>query len=118
MTTAQEVGRYGEQVARAWMVERGWQVLASNWRCAEGEIDIVAADGGTLVIAEVKTRRSVSAGTPLEAVTPHKVWRLRRLAGVWLHSHHARWRDVRIDVVAVRVGANGRTDVEHVRGIE
>lgn len=118
MTTAQEVGRYGEHVTRAWMVERGWHVLASNWRCAEGEIDIVAADGSTLVIAEVKTRRSVATGLPQEAVTVQKVRRLRRLAAAWLHSNSASWPQVRIDVFAVRVDSRGGAHIDHVRGVE
>ena len=70
-----------------------------NWRCEAGEIDLVLRDGTTLVICEVKTRSSLDFGSPLEAVTPLKVDRLRRLGGRWLRVHEAHPDDIRIDMV-------------------
>jgi putative endonuclease len=99
-------------------------VLARNWRCREGEIDIVARDGDVLVVCEVKTRRDVAFGTPLEAVTPAKAARLRRLTARWLAAtRDARaadgvggFADIRFDVVAVLLPRAGAPLVEHLRG--
>ncbi len=118
MAAKDEVGRYGEDVAARTLREAGWEVLARNWRCAEGEIDIVALDGDCLVVVEVKTRRSHSFGVPQEAVTQVKLARLRRLAAAWLAAQTRRFSDVRIDVVAVTVASAGAAQVEHLRGVE
>ena len=72
------LGRYGEEVAAEHLVAAGLTIVARNWRCREGEVDIVALDGDVLVMCEVKTRRGVGFGTPLDAVTPAKAARLRR----------------------------------------
>ena len=110
------VGAYGERVAAAHLVEAGMVVLARNWRCREGEIDIVAQDGGTLVFCEVKTRRGHRCGTPAEAVTAGKAERLRVLALSWLRDSGVHGDDLRFDVISVRPQARGRARVEHLRG--
>ena len=118
MRASDAVGRYGEQVAVEHLVSAGYRVLDRNWRCRWGEIDVVAADGECLVAVEVKTRRSTTAGHPLEAVTPAKVARLRRLAGAWLDEHRDRWwEQVRVDVVAVLRPRRGPAVVEHLQGV-
>jgi putative endonuclease len=111
------LGRYGERLAERYLSAQGMHVLARRWRCPEGEIDIIALDGDCLVVCEVKTRRSLAAGTPLDAVTHGKAARLRRLAAAWLHEAGGGYRDVRIDVVGVIVPARGRPTVEHVRAV-
>ncbi|WP_084077511.1 YraN family protein [Demequina sp. NBRC 110057] len=117
MSATREVGRYGEDVAARWVEERGWAVLARNWRCEHGEVDLVARDGPDLVVIEVKTRRSQAYGPPQEAVTRAKVERLRRLAAAWLSRDGSRCRDVRVDVLAVSLPRAGAARVEHVRGV-
>lgn len=117
MSATREVGRHGEEVAVRWASERGWEVLARNWRCPHGEVDFVARDGRDLVIVEVKTRRSVRCGIPQEAVTPAKLARLRRLAAAWLAEDDARYRDIRVDVIAVALPPAGAAMVEHLRGV-
>ncbi|ABS02895.1 YraN family protein [Kineococcus radiotolerans] len=112
------VGQYGERVAVRRLTEAGMTVLDRNWRCRSGEIDVVARDGDCLVVCEVKTRRSVSAGTALEAVTPQKLARLRRLTGEWLAAHPGvNPPRVRLDVVAVTVPERGPATVQHVAGV-
>ena len=68
MRAKDAVGRYGEKVAAAYLVEQGWQVLDRNWRGAAGELDIVALHGDELVVVEVKTRTGDGFGHPAEAV--------------------------------------------------
>ena len=117
MEPRQVLGRYGEDVAAAFLETAGMTVLARNWRCPVGEIDLVALDGDCLVVCEVKTRRSVGAGTPVEAVTPAKLARLRRLAGAWLAAQDRRYRSVRIDVVAVLRPDDAEPRVQHLRAV-
>lgn len=117
VTVRQAVGAYGERIAAARLEALGMHVLERNWRCAEGEIDIVALDGGTLVVCEVKTRRSGDFGGPLEAVTPTKSQRLRRLAACWLRDHPtASPTEVRIDVVGILRPPRGAARVDYLRG--
>jgi putative endonuclease len=110
------IGHYGENVAARHLTDAGLEILERNWRCAEGEIDIVARDRDVLVICEVKTRSSDVCGLPVEAVTRKKADQLRRLALLWLREHPAGGADVRFDVVSVMRRSVGAAVVEHVRG--
>lgn len=117
------LGRYGERLAARYLAEHGYVVLARNWRCPIGELDLVLRDGADLVVCEVKTRRATRYGAPVEAVTAVKAMRLRRLAAQWLHDHHDSLRagppvaDVRIDVVGVLRPPHGPAVVEHLVGV-
>jgi len=111
------VGRFGEQVAVAHLEADGMRVLARNWRCPLGEIDVVALDGDCLVVCEVKTRRSAVCGPPAESVTRAKVARLRRLAAHWLAAQPSGYAEVRLDVLAVRCPPGGEPVVAHLRGV-
>ena len=116
MTKArQAIGAYGERLASRHLEDQGLVVLARNWRCADGEIDLILADGKDVVFCEVKTRRSSVFGSPAEAVGPAKVRRLRRLAARWLAENRVGARDVRFDVVAVLPQSRGASVLEHVR---
>jgi putative endonuclease len=117
MRTKNVVGRYGEDLAARYLTEHGFAVLERNWRCELGEIDIVARDGDTLVVCEVKTRRGLNYGSPLESITYRKLTTLRGLAGRWLREHSMRPPQVRIDVIAVLVPHGGQPTVDHVRGV-
>jgi putative endonuclease len=100
------LGAEGEQRAAAWYRAAGYAIVARNWRCREGEIDLICAKDGTLVICEVKTRSSLAYGHPAEAVTPAKQARLRTLARLWLAAQDppVRARSIRFDVAAVLPG--------------
>jgi putative endonuclease len=119
MRAKDAVGTYGERVAARYLGEEGLEVLERNWRCRHGEIDLVAHDRkrDELVFVEVKTRRGTGYGHPAEAVTPVKLARLRRLAGVWLETHDARAKGIRIDVVAILLRPAGRPQVEHLKAV-
>jgi putative endonuclease len=102
------LGVHGEAAALAHYLGAGYRLVAQNWRCRLGELDLVLARGRTVVFCEVKTRRSAAFGGPFEAVTRRKQEKLRALAQVFLAAHPARWDDVRFDVasvMAVRMGS-------------
>jgi putative endonuclease len=111
------LGQQGEQLAAEYLQRAGFRILARNWRCAEGEIDIVAADRRTLVACEVKTRSGTRYGTPLEAVTRKKRSRLRRLAVCWVLANGVLFDEVRVDVVEVLKEERGNFAIEHIRGV-
>jgi len=117
MRAKDAVGRYGEDVAAAYVRDAGWVVLDRNWRGAGGELDLVALDGTELVAVEVKTRRTATFGSPAEAVTPRKLARVRRLTAQWLAAHDVRPASVRIDVLAVLVTGRGAAQVDHLVGV-
>lgn len=95
------LGRRGEELAVAFLEGRGCRVLARNYRCRLGEVDLVARDGETLVFVEVKTRRSLAFGGPGEAVGAAKKARLVRVARHYLYRHGLTNVPCRFDVVAV-----------------
>ncbi|WP_235737601.1 YraN family protein [Nocardioides alcanivorans] len=117
MTRTQALGAYGETLAAQHLVKRGMVLLDHNWRCDAGEIDLVLRDARTLVFCEVKTRRTVSRGTPQEAVTATKVARMRRLAAQWMADHDVHVPLVRLDLVAVLAPHSGAVEIDHVVGI-
>jgi putative endonuclease len=102
-------GAGGEDAAAAWYEARGFDVLARNWRCRAGEIDLVAARGSLLVICEVKTRLGRSFGGGFEAVGWEKQRKLRHLAELFLLGRPVPPERVRFDVASVASGSGGWT---------
>ena len=102
----QRLGRHGEDRAAAWYRRAGYEVLARNWRCREGELDLIVARGDVLVVCEVKARSSLAYGHPAEAVTPAKQRRIRSLAARWLADADLAVRpaSIRFDVAALLPG--------------
>ncbi|MEU4739865.1 YraN family protein [Actinosynnema sp. NPDC023658] len=117
MSTATDLGRRGEDAACRYLEHQGLSILARNWRCADGELDVVATDGARLVVVEVKCRSGTTRGTPLEAVTPEKLDRVRAAARRWLSAHRVGRVDVRYDVIAIEWPAAGRVRLHHRRGV-
>jgi len=114
-TTSDRLGVRGERIAAAYLTDIGLRVLDRNWRCREGELDLVARDGDALVFCEVKTRRGTGFGHPVEAVTGAKQKRLRTLAQRWLAAHDEHAPDLRFDVVGVLVRPSQPALVTHLR---
>ncbi len=110
-----ETGRRGEDAAAAYLERIGMRIEARNWRCPVGEVDIVAREDQTLVLVEVKTRRSERAGTAEEAVSPAKQRKLVRLAEAYAQSGVRPAERVRFDVIAIRVLAEDRALLRHYR---
>ena len=112
------LGRSGEELAARYLAAAGYHVLERNWRCRQGEIDLVAKDGDTLVIAEVKTRSSLDYGHPFEAVSAAKLARLYLLAAAWTREHSVPGSTWRVDAVSVLLpGADQPPVIEHLKGI-
>lgn len=120
MTTSafrQALGAYGEEVAARYLTAAGLVLLDRNWRCPDGEIDLMLREGGVAVVCEVKTRTSYLCGTPHEAITPAKLARLHRLGQAWLRAHDVHVDETRVDLVAVLRPPRGPAVVDHVRGV-
>lgn len=118
--TTRALGLYGEELAARRLTALGMHILARNWRCGRtGEIDIVARDGDTLVVCEVKTRRLGTYEHPMAAVTARKADRLRRLAACWLDRHDspAPSGGVRIDLVGIVLPRRGAPVLTHAQGV-
>lgn len=98
------LGAAGEARAAAWYEDSGYTVIARNWRCRQGELDLVLGRGRLVVFCEVKTRSSLAFGSPAEAVTRTKQLRLRRLAAAWIEASGTRPGQVRFDVASVLPG--------------
>lgn len=115
-TVKEALGAYGEGIAVAHLEAAGFVVVDRNWRCPLGELDVVAWDGETLVVVEVKTRRSAAFGGAAEAVTAAKAHRVRSATCRWLVDHRPPYTELRFDVVTVELRAGRPPAVEHVRG--
>lgn len=121
------LGAAGEALAAQMLRQAGLAVVARNWRCAEGELDLIAQEeapdysaGGAvvpwLVLVEVRTRRGTAYGTALQSITPRKQAKLRQVGASYIHAigWQGPWR---IDVVAVQMDGAGRLlEIEHIRG--
>ncbi|BDZ46364.1 YraN family protein [Naasia aerilata] len=112
MAKKDELGRWGEEVAAERLTRLGYDVVDRNWRCSQGEIDIVARVHGGTAFVEVKTRSSLAYGHPFEAITSEKLARLHGLAIAWCRAHAGRHGRLRVDVVAVVGKAGGDATLE------
>lgn len=119
MAAKDELGRAGEDRAAQHLTDSGYTVLARNWRCAQGEIDIVAVHGDRLAVVEVKTRRTAAYGHPFEAIDQRKRRRLWQLAYAWVKEHPevARGRVVRLDAIGIIGPDPARGSLEHLEDL-
>ena len=117
--TRADIGALGEQLAVEHLQAAGLRIVTRNWRCRYGELDVIAADDAARVIVfvEVKTRTTDRFGGVAYAVTPDKVRRLRRLAGLWLAGGGGSWSGVRIDVIGVRFGRTRTPELTHLQAV-
>jgi putative endonuclease len=117
MATKDELGRRGELLAAAHLENRGFDVVDRNWRCRQGEIDLIARDGDEYVFVEVKTRSSDAFGTPLDAITPQKLARLQRLAIAWCAAHLRTRQPIRIDAIGIIAPRGGPIVIDHLERV-
>lgn len=103
MANQREKGREYERKAAEYLESLGWTILERNYRCRTGEIDLIAADGDTLVFAEVKYRRTAGCGNPAEAVDGRKQYTICRVSDYYRMKHQIPYsRPCRFDVVAIQ----------------
>ncbi|ALX66896.1 YraN family protein [Microbacterium sp. XT11] len=116
MAAKDDLGRAGEERAARYLTAAGYDILDRNWRCPQGELDIVALGGRVLVFVEVKTRRSMAYGHPLEAVDVRKRRRLWKLAHAWMAQHPdmAHGRSLRVDVIGITGADPFSATLEHL----
>jgi putative endonuclease len=112
-----EIGQTGEWLAARHLFAKGFRLLEHNYRCDQGEIDLIAEDRGTLVFVEVKTRKSLASGAPEEAVDREKRRRICR-AAKWFLEPWKRWPlPIRFDIVGIELDENDRVkEIRHTRG--
>lgn len=114
-----EVGQSGEDFASRHLIQAGLTVLVRNYRCPQGEMDIIAREGFQLVFIEVRTRSSGRYGWGEESITPQKKARLTRIASHYIKSRgYKKWPPMRFDLIAIRIGKNSNPpDLYWIRGI-
>ncbi|MBS1698125.1 MAG: YraN family protein [Actinobacteria bacterium] len=119
MAAKDDLGRAGEDRATAHLTRLGYRILDRNWRCDQGELDIVAQRAGTLSFVEVKTRRTLDYGHPFEAIDERKRQRLWRLAHAWVREHPMTSRGcaLRLEAIGI-VGTDPAVgSLEHLRDL-
>ena len=119
-----QLGARGEEMVRRHLQQRGWHILATNFRCPQGEMDLIAEEpnetgGSTLVFIEVKTRRSRRHGAPVEAVDHRKQRKLTAVAHSFLAQRDAGGEEpaCRFDVAEVEIGPDGRIGIRLLRAL-
>lgn len=109
------LGAFGERIAAHHLEANGYHIVARNWRCQQGEIDLIASSQDALHFVEVKTRRGRSRGTPEEALTQRKGQQLTNLAWLYLAEQELDDADWQIDLIAVELDASGKLlRIEHI----
>lgn len=114
--STQNLGRYGEDQAVAFLERLGYEIVDRNWRGTAGEIDIISRDKDRIVFVEVKTRAGLGYGHPLEAITAVKLQRMRQLVAEWCKSRDLGGIKVRLDAISVLV-VGGRVSFEHLKQV-
>ena len=114
LNSRQRLGQIGEKKVAGYLVQKGYTILVQNYRCKAGEIDIIARDGGELVFIEVKTRSSLSYGSPAEAVTRKKQRQISRAAQWYLAEQKLFDVPARFDVIAVLGAGQENIQIDHI----
>jgi putative endonuclease len=107
MAAHNELGKKGEELAAAWFVEQGYEILHSNWRHSHYEVDIIATNKNILHFIEVKARRSKEFGYPEESVSKKKIQNLMHAAEEFLHQH-PEWKRIQFDVLSILLKEDGK----------
>ncbi len=109
------LGKYGEDLAAAYLKKKGFLIIVRNYRQKTGEVDIIANDGETLVFIEVKTRSSLLFGQPFEAVTPAKQKQLNRIALEYITRNKIKAQAARFDVISILIEKNKQPKINHLQ---
>jgi putative endonuclease len=116
MKPRQRLGQWGEGLAARYVERLGCTILARNWRCPAGEVDLVVCEGTSLAFVEVRTRRPSAYGSPEESITAAKLAHMLAVAQTYVYEQA--WEgDWRLDVVAIEVGRKGPPSIEWYRNV-
>ena len=115
VTQQAKTGSHGEQLAVEYLTEHGFTIVATNWHCQYGEIDIVARDGDTTVFVEVRTRRSSTSEAAFASITPAKQARMVAAAQMYLQEHNQEDTAWRIDVIGIALFHGSKPVIDHIR---
>ena len=111
-----KLGEWGETQAARYLVAQGCTIVAMNWRCPAGEVDLVVIDDGCLAFVEVRTRRGQACGSPEESITARKLARMAAVAATYVYEQ--KWAGGRrLDVVAIQVHGKDGPTIEWYRGV-
>ncbi|GAB7388124.1 YraN family protein [Bacillaceae bacterium] len=111
-----ETGKIGERIAKEFLLRKGYRLIAENFACRLGEIDLIFQHGPHVIFVEVRTRRTLRYGTAQESVDGRKREKLRKVAAYFLSQRSWHHRPVRFDVVSVRLIDGECPQVEHLEG--
>ena len=111
-TTSQTLGLLGEELANHYLAGRGYKILLKNYESPLGEIDLIAKEKGALVFIEVKTRSSLSMGSPLESITFHKRAQIVKCAKYYMKRYGIKDLPCRFDVVSILIPQGGEPQIE------
>lgn len=106
-------GKEGEELACRYITEKGFRIIERNYRFHKGEIDIIAKDQETLVFIEVKYRKTLEYGYPVESITPNKVKQIRHIASAYLFERKIDNTACRFDVIAILETEGRKPVIEH-----
>ncbi len=115
-----ELGRRGEGLANQYLAENGYQIIATNYRCTIGEIDIIAQKDRKVIFVEVRTKSSLRYGTPAESITPAKISKMKRVAEFYLKERLPLSGGpirIRFDFIGITCERDGTHRLEHIKGI-
>ena len=116
MAAHNELGKWGEDTAAAYLEEKGYQIIERDWKSGHHDLDIVAKEGSTLVIVEVKTRRSRLFGDPEEAIDYKKRQSLQSAINHYVKSHRT-CHDVRFDIISIVGMIGSQPEIEHIKDV-
>jgi putative endonuclease len=109
------IGMLAEELAVRYLQQQGYSIIARNWYCASGELDIIAEDLNQLVFVEVRSKRQGSRyGTALEAITPSKIKQVRKTASYYLYKTGNSEANIRFDVIAITTNHDGTSHINHI----
>lgn len=112
--STKRAGDQGEQIALDYLIGKGYSLVERNYRTRYGEVDLILRSGDTMVFVEVKLRRGLGFGDPLESVTPRKQATIRSLAESYLAERDPDFESVRFDVIGI-LETRGETEIQHVQ---
>ena len=113
MAAHNELGRWGEDLAAAFLEEKGYAIVERDWKSGHHDLDIVAKDGSTLVIVEVKTRRNRLYGNPEEAIDYKKRRSLLSAINHYTKSHRI-YSNVRFDIISIVGNIGEKSEIDHI----